>query len=440
MGWRERLRKAAGMWRERWVQDESGSVAVTVALTGFVLVVLAGAAIDMAIYLERRTQVAAAVDSALESAVSAAYQNEASGKTPSEAGAAGVKSGKALYDANTKKLGVDVTGKDVTIDVSKKVTAGSETWVADATVDGKYVTYFMKMLGMKTLPLQVKAASSVAINKTMDYWEYFITVDVSQSMGIGTTVTDMDKMVAYDGCYFACHVGVNDRMSKLRTMGVDFRIDAVSRAVSAMISAIKTTSNGNAKAGIYRIYTDLFDGVPLTSDFTQLQSYQIDLPVWIQSGRALELKTSEGVTNFRASMATLTDLVAAPGDGSTAAKPKRAVFLITDGVHDSLPTESNIVWQSWDGLHHTGPMSPSFCADLKRKGVVVSVLYISYYIPTGKEINEVKDFKDQILPNLKACASSPNLFFNATDSGGISAALQSMLRAVMGSGNVRLTN
>jgi hypothetical protein len=91
-------------------------------------------------------------------------------------------------------------------------------------------------------------------------------------------------------------------------------------------------------------------------------------------------------------------------------------------------------------LHFTGPLDPQKCEGLKKKGVLVSVLYVTYYIPPGVSVREIEPFKSRILPNLKACASSPELFFNASQPADIATALQGMLKAVQGSGKVRLTN
>jgi len=424
----------------RFCHDETGAVAIIVAVSGLILLVMAGAAVDMALYTERRSQIVSAVDAALLAAVSTANEAEAAGRGLTEAASAGAAAAGKIYGVDTAGVGADVTNYDLSITVEKKTVSNVKKWVASATVDGSYATYFMKILGTEVLPLRVSAGSTGVINKAMDYWQYYIAVDVSQSMGIGTTPDDMAKMIAYDKCYFACHEGPNDRMSKLRAKGIDFRIDAVSRAVNSMISTIKAQTSGNAQVGIYRIYSDLLEGVPITSDFDKLLDYKVELPVWVQAGRALELKTSDGDTNFRTSMKTLTDTVPTPGDGSSESSPKRAVFLITDGVHDSKPWESNTVWQSWDQLHHTGPMDPAFCKDLKKKGVLVAVLYIPYYFPKGVTISEVEDFRTRIQPNLKACASSDSMFFNASDASGISVALQSMLKVVSEADPVHLTN
>lgn len=426
----------------RFRQDESGAVAIIAAVTGLVLVVLAGAAVDMALYAERRSQITTAVDSALLAAVASANQAEAVGKSLTEAASAGSAAAATVYGVDTAGIGADVTGYDLSITVEKKTVSNVKKWVASATVDGTYSTFFMRIVGTDTLPIKVAAASTGAINKTMDYWQYYIAVDVSQSMGIGTTVSDMKKMVAFDEgkCYFACHTGPNDRMAQMRKAGIDFRIDAVDRAVKAMITTMKSGKTGNAQAGIYGFNWDISEAVPVTSDFDKLLNYTIDLPIWVWKGRALELRTSEGETNFRAAMASLTKLVPASGDGSSASNAKRSVFLITDGVHDSNGWESNAEWASWDRLHYTGPIDPAYCNGLKNKGVLVAVLYITYYQPEGGDTAEIGAFRSRILPKLKACASSDKLFFNATDSSGIGAALQSMLKVVTEADRVRLTN
>ena len=431
---------ASPLHLRRFCRDETGAVAIIVAVSGLILVVLAGAAIDMAFYAERRSQIAAAVNSALLAAVASANQAEAAGKGLTAAASAGTAAARTIYGSDTAGIGADVTNRDLSITVEKKTVSNVKKWVASATVDGAYVTYFMQIVGTQTLPLKVAAASVGAINKVVDYWEFSIAVDTSQSMGIGTTVADMKTMIAYDNCYFACHEGPNDRMSKLRAKGVDFRIDAVSRAVSAMAATIKSTMTGNAKVALYKFDKSVYAAIRMTSKIDDLVNYTIDLPVWTPSPAARALSTSEGVTVLSTMMTILDAFVPAPGDGSSADKPKRAVFLITDGVQDTVYRDASTVYSSRDTLHNTGPLNTASCTSLKKKGVMVGVLYVTYYIPPGTSIPEVEPFRDQILTNLKACASSPSLFFNATNPDDISIALQGMLKAVQESVRVRLTD
>jgi len=420
--------------------DDGGAVAIIVAVCGLILLVLAGAAIDMALYVERRSQITAAVDAALLAAVSTANSAEAAGRGLTEAASAGSAAAGKVYADDIAGIGADVTGSDLSITVEKKTVSNVRKWVASATVDGSYITYFMKIVGTDSLPIKVAAASVGAINQSLDYWEFSIAVDTSQSMGIGTTVADMNTMIAYDNCYFACHEGPNDRMSILRAKGVDFRIDAVSRAVSAMAATIKSTMTGNVKVALYNFDSTVYVPIRMTSKIDDLVNYTIELPVWTPTPRAKQLKTSDGVTVLNTMMTILNAFVPAPGDGSSADKPKRAVFLITDGVQDTLYRDATTVYTSDDGLHNTGPLDTTSCTALKKKGVMVSVLYITYYIPTNVRIPEVEPFKDQILTKLKACASSPSLFFNATNPDDIKLALQGMLKAVQENVRVRLTD
>lgn len=430
-------------------RGESGAVAVLVAVLSVVLILLAGGATDMSIYLLRRTQISGAMDAAVASAVSTAISSEVSGSTVSAAASAGVTAGKDLWDANTSRLGSDVLNKTLTLKVEKKATGNgnSADWVGTASLDGSYVTSFMKLAGVKTLPLKVSAGSSVALNLDQEFWEFEIVVDTSQSMGIGTTADDMTKIQQYYGakggdakCYFACHFGPGDDMSKMKAQGISFRLDVVSNAVSAMVTTMRDTMQGNAKARLWRLYTDATVMVPMTSDLNTIISRQIDMPIWKASPEAAALKTSDGTTNYRAVMDTLSAQVPTAGDGKTAASPKRAVMIITDGVHDAMPRESNAVQPPWiHATHNTGPMDPKFCQKLKDNGVLVSVLYVTYIIPAN-DGNWVKPFADKIVPNLKSCATTTDLFFNAREPAEINKALQDMLRTVKYTGTVRLTN
>ncbi|MFO1130795.1 MAG: hypothetical protein U1E16_02080 [Hyphomicrobiales bacterium] len=95
-------------------------MAIITAITSLVVVVLAGAAIDMALYAERRSQITAAVDSALLAAVASANQAEAAGRSLTEAASAGAAAAGTVYDVDTADIGSDVTHRDLSITVEKR--------------------------------------------------------------------------------------------------------------------------------------------------------------------------------------------------------------------------------------------------------------------------------------------------------------------------------
>jgi hypothetical protein len=73
--------------------------------------------------------------------------------------------------------------------------------------------------------------------------------------------------------------------------------------------------------------------------------------------------------------------------------------------------------------------------------VSILVLYTPYTpIPSnGYYVQRVEPASTQIVPNLQACASSPNYFFIASDAADINMQMQNMLRLVVRSTS-HLTN
>ncbi|MBY0611896.1 MAG: hypothetical protein K2P80_06895, partial [Beijerinckiaceae bacterium] len=153
------------------------------------------------------------------------------------------------------------------------------------------------------------------------------------------------------------------------------------------------------------------------------------------------------LTDFVASFKTMNRIVSDPGDGSTAAKPNKYVFFVTDGVQD-LPLHDphgskDPKYTQYDNTsgwgHAIAPIDPTICQPLKDRGIKIAVLYTPF-LATSAGVSPLSDndivyWADDIPKKLSACASS-GLFYTA-DSNGIAAAMNQMFQDVLRS--ARLT-
>ena len=420
---------------QSFLKNQRGNLTLFTALTLVPLIGAAGMSIDYARLVKERTLLNSITDAAVLAAVSSAEQADADGLSTADvvdaARAAALKS----WESNGVRFETEVEG-----DPSIKVVRTGQHWSASVTYSGVYRTTFMAVLGIDKMALDSHAEASGATTLSKDYWQLSVVVDVSNSMGIGATKSDMDALQAnmQINCTFACHSPAGsiykNTVDIAHAAGIKLRIDIVDSAIDALASTISgmTDNDTYVKTRLIGIERDAKELVALTPTPSKISDYKLQL---VEA--KLDGTMSTGDSNYRASLAKVTSMVGAADDGSSAGKPRKAVFLITDGIHDSNIFEENYEVK-WTNKHYLGPIDPDFCADMKSKGVMVGVLYIDYIAPYGYE-KYFDPFQSMVLPSLKACASSEDLFFNATSEEGITQALQDMLQAAITRKMPRLT-
>jgi hypothetical protein len=129
-------------------------------------------------------------------------------------------------------------------------------------------------------------------------------------------------------------------------------------------------------------------------------------------------------TNFPGAMTTLTSsYLTASGTGTSAASPRKVLFLMTDGMENYSGTIS--------------AFDPSYCTTLKNKGYTIYVIYTTYYplmnyfyLQSLMDIAEGTDYASTSY-NLQSCASSTDDYIQATDGSGIQAALLTFLKSAL---------
>ncbi len=431
---------------------ERGNVALMTAIIAPLLLLVGGFAVDYgyASYINQRLSQAtddAVLGSVSQSAATAGggFSNTSWLQTY----------GTNLFKANVANL--PISNVKFTLNVTSNGTGGVNS-VGSYTYD--YPTFFAGVIGISTMPLksQIKASAN-----PVTYLDYYIVVDVSQSMGIGATLPDMQKL--YDlvvangngsgneaGCVFGCHVMApgqhitNEQLAHSASPRINLRIDAAVSAIQSIISDAQAASgtNKNIRIGMYTISRDpnkpgVFVNVIAapSTDYTTLntQANLIDLGGNISAGA--------GDTDYSREMVAFNTLMPLNGSGASAITPQNYVFLITDGLSDASdpPTCGSV------NCHPTKAFDPNDCKALKLKATVGTIyttynpIYNQNKSANGLEGNYnslVAPFVGQIANNLKTCSSDSSKFaFEAQDGPGINTAMRSLFASTLQ--NARLT-
>jgi Flp pilus assembly protein TadG len=263
-------------------------------------------------------------------------------------------------------------------------------------------------------------------------------------------------------CAFACHwdatPGHNNGLAQdlygmaRRTLGtakpITLRMDIVKNATNQVIEAMQADDQSikNLHVGLFTFNTTVTQVFPAVGSEAgdDWGTAEADVgtppttPTMSETGILPTIGYRQGTvptnndTNFPEAMTTLTNqyLTKNSGDGTTAAKPRKVLFIITDGFLDD---STNGARSAFD---------PSDCNQFKSMGYTIYVVYTPYY-PVQHIAYLQNDWSaivtgtgpGSITYNLNACSSSPNGtqddFIAATDGPSLAAALQSFLKSAL---------
>lgn len=302
------------------------------------------------------------------------------------------------------------------------VVSGSYSATAAAT--------FLKVVGFDKFAIGGKASSAVDLSPMVDI---HLLIDVSGSMALGATAADVAKLNSKFGCAFACHDGVKvlglniDAFQWTQANGVTLRLNEINTGITDFIAWLKaqTSSTKRIRVATYAFSNSIDTLVPITSN---LNSITANLPVAPDASGEYD-----GATHFKEIIPTFAASVGTSGDGVTT--PKKLVMIATDGVQDP-----NRTW-TWNTplRAQVAPFSPSDCRKIDPS-VSVGVLYAPYlqmpwdwgYNATLGQPSQIGNSGtrfDDIVPQLKSCATSPNLFVDLSTTTSVGAAFASIFQS-----------
>jgi Flp pilus assembly protein TadG len=465
----------------RWFKlgDRHGNVALIVALCAPIMMLMVGGAIDYGYALNINQRLNEAADTAVLSAIS-----------PSIAQGAGTYAlayPNAMRNVANQTFATNKFALPITVNSAVNISTSTSStnivsYTATLTYTASVPTFFAGLIGMPYISISGHAQATTT---PLVYIRYYILIDNSQSMGIGATATDMQNLYTRianngqgtggeKGCVFGCHVAESTQthsnedyahnLVSYSTTGsystktgyldsggyITLRIDSANMAVDSIIQqaiADENSTSPNISIGLYTMnsypspsVTKIF--APTTS-LAQYKSVAVDLGANAAYGPG-DSDLPDQLTYF-----TKNYLPAQQGTGASASSPLNYVFIITDGLVDLYDASGTCT-----DSHCTGALPSSYCNQLKASANV-GVIYTTYtqiksdpYFPTNPScapfecaysylVNPFVSPTDTITSNLKACATSPSLFFSASDGPALITALQSLFATSLQT--VRLT-
>lgn len=424
---------------KRLRRNDQGSLPVLLAVMMVPMAGIVGGAVDFGHAVAERTRINTALDAAALVAAKTAQDADAAGKSDTDIRTSAEKAG-ADYFAAVKNLPPDTAGR-IEVQIADRVATVSASYTSSMA------TTMLGVLGFKTLPINGKAISNINLSPMVDI---HLLIDVSASMAIGATNDDITKLKnRFNGCAFACHDGVKvtdtyttgtgrnqrtytvnyaDSFDWAQKNNVKLRIDEIKKGITDFVNDLlkQPAASKRLRISVHSFSNDLSQIVPLTSTLSNALS---SLPTSPSAS-----SETEGGTHFSDIMPNFATIVGAPGDGTT--KPRKLVIIATDGVQDPnrLWSHSGYEWMR----PQVRPFAPADCRKLDRN-VTVGVLYAPYinlspdwgYLATLGQPSQIggKGTRfDDIVPQLQACASAPEMFVNVATTTSVGAAFMEIFK------------
>ncbi len=431
-------------------RDRRGNVAMMMGILAVPLAALVGLAVDLGNSTWAHTKLDGAADAAALLATTVASNQYRAGVANPTAAAISAATDRfnAMVGITPPQYGFapNVNINPVTI----SMTQSGNVFTSTVSYAGAYQTFLGGIVGVRQIALGGTSAASLSASSYVDIQ---VLMDVSSSMTIAATLTDINNMEGLtqkailppdkpndvqqgEACAFACHWSLlnTDFLALARKNNVLLRIDVLSAAVSNLITNVAAlNTNSSFRLGL-STFAQLFTQIYPTSSNISGASSALSLiaPDLNRCTDAVSCPESY----FDNAMASLTSVTPTSGNGATQATSQQFLFIVSDGLVDQ-NTGSRVM----------SPINPASCAALKAKGVTILTLYTQYipleapyiqapYAANPFYVQYVAPYQplsgpDQLQQAMAACASAPNLAFAASDASDIDAKLQQLLAAVL---------
>lgn len=427
-----------------------GSVSIIFGLIVVVLMGMAGLALDYSIASSTQRK----ADEALDAAALAAAR----------AGTDGLESGRSGWESEAKSKGLEIFaanfGNDpriLRVKPELELTRSGNSVEVRAQYDLALDTALLKVLGISQLEI---TGSATASSSVPTYIDLHLLVDLSSSMGIGSTSADQHMLNAATGCAIACHVSFpwdRSNYAAARSTSAKLRIDVVRDAVVSMLNTIETRTAGTEQV---RISIDGFSNeiIPILSPTTTISTA-------IAAAAQIDLKKGYSVgSNISHAIKQLTRTYRGSGSGMSPNDRKSLIVMISDGVENSMSPlgspnapaffgavyDRNFVWSpngfNYNSFQRMQALDTAACEAAKADGHQVLIGSIDYLEPSAVHSGLQNTFdrierevKPRSLERFRTCASRPDWAFHAVASKEIEPMLDAILDQVLGRKEIRLT-
>ncbi len=422
----------------RLLAGTAGTVAVTTAICAIPMFGMMGLAIDYGILLSNKATLDAAADAAAVAAVTKAKAVLNAGGTVSAAVSAGQSQGIASFAANSGRLAFSTTSGGVVPQVRFQPSTG-QTLNATVSYTMASKSQFGRLFGVTNHTVAGSSSSSTVV---VPFYQFIFVVDISGSMSIGGTPTDINGLKSDAGikCAFACHDPSNIRGPDTRAIakadGWTLKIDYVNSAIKNFILDLQSQTSG--VPGVFSVGIDTF-----ATSFNILQPPTTSLSVASQAAAAIDvepvvdLSISQGYTRTTASLAAALAAVNNIGDGRSIDSQVTYFIFLSDGVED---IEGNLMFGRGTDVSYT-----SACAQIKAAGATMISIAAPYPVMGNEPQYQslVAPLAPPATPNyqsaMTSCATDLTWAYQATDGPGINAAVKAALSRIL-HGMTRLTN
>jgi Flp pilus assembly protein TadG len=373
-----------------------GNVAVISAVAALPMIAAAGCVIDYTNASMIKTKLQAAADAAALATVSV---NSSAVTTAKSMTKSGTVSGGSTYATNFYNANLTTSPEDTgysNLTPTATVTLSGTKITAVVNYTATVSTYFMQLLGYKTVALSGTSTASYTLPA---YINFYLMLDVSGSMSFPSTAAEQTRLQAVNpdnyslypnGCTFACHFtsqgactqseqksGVppsaytseynpspggycqgftitrlgttlstggsvnwsNTQVTSCSTAGttacIQLRADAVGYAVTQLLSTANSSElvTNQFQVGLYPFIQNLYTYSAMTTSLTgTISTAAQNLASLLDTG--VNSSLGSGGTHFENAFSSMNSLITSVGTGLTSSSPLPYVFIITDGSQD----------------------------------------------------------------------------------------------------------
>jgi len=420
----------------RFVSDRNGNIAIIFALALVPLLSFVGAAVDYSLAARARAKLIAALDTAVLVATAKSEITKSASASQSD----------AINTFTGQMSALGLTTSSVTITVTDSVTTRTATGTATSAV----TTYFMGILGYKTIAF---TATSSAAASLPAYIDFYVLLDNSPSQGLGATTADMTALqnATSDSCAFACHdtytssskktLQTNSYYSIAKKLGIKMRIDLVRDATQSLTD---TATASQLVSNQYRMAVYTMGSDCSSIGLSTISALSSSLSSVKTAVAGVDLMTipytnynNDMCTDFDGTLSSMNSTIPTPGDGSSNS-PQKWLFFVSDGVADYY-YPSSCSQTVISGGRCQEPLTTAVCDTIKARGVKIAVLYTTYLAITNNSWYNtyISPWRSSIGTKMRTCATS-GYYYEVSSDASISDALNALFQKAIAASH--LTN
>lgn len=428
----------------RFAGDRRGNVLFIFAVSALPLIGSLGAGVEYLRKVNYRARLDDAADAAAMAAITTArdyISTNPNNQTDPTADA--ISRGKARAEAVFRANAASTLGA-LTVTPTITLARNGQDLTASASYTTVFPSPFGRLLGnVAASSLNVVGASTSSLSLPT-YADFYLLLDTSGSMGLPTSAAQQVSFAKLNpdmadkkgnNCAFACHFPSFKGYDLSKANNIELRIATVGKAVSQLIDTAKSkaTLDKQYRIGLFPFVNDMETAAELTTALDSLKPYANSLEAYMDVGDSTRPRGSGG-THFERVMPAMNTKITSVGDGSSSAKAKPFVFLVTDGMANTqyyYGKGGTYDVTKWTGSY-SNLIDPEVCKPLKNRGITISILYIPY-LPMAQPFNDNVGYENvrvnSLIPNvpvaLQNCASK-GFFRTANSATEITTALNAM--------------